>query len=148
MERNFSTSVWFKLKNYHGFVFNPMQIFDVLYNDESEGRTKSITEIISRKDFSAFASKLQSFGNGDLFESFESIYLIESVKRKDLSELCKLFDAVIDDFKISYSEERAYSSYSYAILIISIIRATSGYFPDELLFKFLHACRKNAILKI
>lgn len=85
MERNFSTSVWFELKNYHGFVFNPMQIFDVLYNDESEGRTKSITEIISRKDFSAFASKLQSFGNGDLLESFESIYLIESVKRKDLS---------------------------------------------------------------
>lgn len=148
MERNFSTSVWFELKNYHGFVFNPMQIFDVLYNNESEWRTQIIRVIIARKDFSAFANQLRNFGNRNLFESFESIYLIESVKRKDLSELCKLFDAVIDDFKISYSEERAYSSYCYAVLIISIIRATPGYFPDELLFKFLHACRKNAILKI
>lgn len=148
MERKFENSVLFELRNYKGFIFNPIQIFDVLYNEKSQYKTKAIENIIKMKAFSAFAKKLQTFGNGTLYESFENIALVELDREQDLSELRELFAAAVDDFKMTYFKQEAYSSYCYAVLIVSIARATEGYFSDSLLYRFVHFCRKNAILNI
>ena len=145
---NFSNSIFFEIKSYKFFVFNPIRVFDILYNDNSEDRTPIFEEIVQREVFSTFAKKLQTFGNGKLFEAFESFTAVEYGRSKDLQDLCEYFAAVVEDFVASYDADDPYYSYCYAVLLISIILATAGYFPDALLYKFVHTCRKNAILKI
>lgn len=148
MERKFENSVLFDIKSYQGFIFSSIQIFDLLYNEKSEYRTPAIFRIIQRETFLTFANKLKTFGNGKTFESFESIYVVEQARYKDLRELRKLFVAVIDDLKLTYFQSNDYISYCYAVLIVSIIRATEGYILDRLLYKFLHFVRHKDILKI
>lgn len=141
-------SVLYEFSNYQGYVFDPILIFDVLYNENSEYRTAIIEDIIKNEIFSAFIEKLKTFRNERLFEAFESLSIVKYGRRKDLSELCEHFAAVVDNFKSTYDQEDPYYSYNYAVLLISIIRATAGYFPDALLYKFMHFCRRNSILKI
>ena len=144
----FENSIFFEIRNYKGFVFNPMRIFNVLYDESSENRTPVIEDIIQREAFLAFTDKLHTFRSGGAFESFTEISFVKNSRSKDLLELSEYFAAVVDDFKSTYDEEDPYYSYSYAVLLISIITATGGYFPDSLLYKFVHFCRKNSILKI
>lgn len=144
----FSDSVFFGIRDYKGFVFNPMRVFNLLYDEQSEDRTPLLEEIMQREVFIPFAKKLQTFGNGKLFEAFESFTAVEYGRSKDLQDLCEYFAAVVEDFVASYDADDPYYSYCYAVLLISIILATAGYFPDALLYKFVHTCRKNAILKI
>ena len=144
----FSDSIFFEIRNYKGFVFNPMRVFNVLYDEQSEDRTPILEEIMQREVFIPFANKLQAFGSRKTFESFADMYFIKSSNHEDLQELSELFAAVVDDFIASYEEDDAYYSYCYAVLLVSIIVSTAGYFPEALLYKFVHFCRKNAILKI
>lgn len=148
MEKSFENSVFIELKNYKGFVFNPLRIFDVLYNEKSEDRTPILEDIVKNEVFSVFAEKLKTFRNGSMFESFESLSTVKFGRRADLQELCEYFAAVVDDFIASYDEDNPYFTYCYAFLLVSIILATPGYFPDVLLYKFVHFCRRNSILKI
>lgn len=148
MKRCFENSVLFELRNYKGFIFNPMQLYDLLYNENSEYRTDYLLNIIPREDFLVFAKKLKSFGNGNFLEAFENIAIVKDRRSQDLKDLGTLFAAIIDDFKRVYSEPIDYYSYCYAVLIISIIMATPGYFSDVLLYNFMYFCRKNAILNI
>ncbi len=144
----FSDSILFEIKNYKGFIFNPIRIFDILYNKKSEDRTPILEDIICRIAFSDFANNLHTFRNGGSFEAFTDVYLLKNSRSKDLSELCEYFASVIDDFEDTYDEDDPYYAYCYAVLLVSIIVSTTGYFPDALLYKFVHFCRKNAILKI
>ena len=144
----FSNAVYYEIRNCQSYVFNSMQIFDVLYNKNSENRTPILEDIMQREAFSVFANKLQIFRNGGVLEPFADIYFIKNSRSKDLSELCEYFASVIDDFKETYDDDDPYYSYSYAVLLVSIVKVTVGYFPPALLFNFMHFCRRNSILKI
>lgn len=144
----FENSIFFEIKSYKGFIFNPIRVFNVLYDEESEDRTSILDDIIQREAFSTFSQKLYTFRSGGAFESFTEISFVKNSKSKDLSELCEYLASVIDDFKETYDEDDPYYTYCYAVLLISIVVSTAGYFPDALLYKFVHFCCKNAILKI
>ena len=50
----FSDSIFFEIRNYKGFVFNPMRVFNVLYDEQSEDRTPILEEIMQREVFITF----------------------------------------------------------------------------------------------
>lgn len=147
MEKSFENSVFIELKNYKGFVFNPMRIYEILYDENSEKRTVTIENILSQEEFSVFANSLKIYGNGFFkSEAFKSKMLL--LDDGNLVELGELFLGVINNFKRTFSKDDAYYSYVYATLLISVILATPGYFPDAIIYELLYFCRSNHILNI
>lgn len=144
----FENAVYYEIRNCQSYVFNSMQILDVLYNKNSENRTPLLEEIMQRKAFSIFADKLQIFRNGGVLEPFADIYFVKNSRREDLQKLSEYFTAVIDDFTETYVKVAPYNSYCYAVLLVSIIKVTIGYFPDAIIYEFLYFCRSNHILNI
>lgn len=147
MERKFENSVLSELRNYRGYSFNPMWVYEVLYDINSEKRTPTIEGILLRDAFAEFLQALKPFGNGFYkSEAFQNMFL--QGENENLNVLKEKFIAVVKDFKESYNEADPYYSYTYAVLILSIILATPGYFENAVLYEFVHFCRKNYILNI
>ncbi len=147
MEKKFENAVWWEVKNYSGFSFNPMWIYEVLYDKNSEKRTPTIDSILLRDIFADFLQALKPFGNGFFkSESFQSMLI--QTNGNSLIVLNEKFIEVIKDFETTYQETDPYYAYAYATLIVSIILATPRYFEDAVLYKFVHFCRKNFILNI
>ncbi len=149
MEKDFNYSVLLGLKTYTGFIFNPLRLYEIFYDENSERRTVTIDTILATPVFADFVKKAKPLGNG-FFQAnaFKHIYQLDFDQKRILVLLKELFIAIVEDFEKSYNENDPYYSYVYATLILSIILAMPAYFEDALIFKFVHFCRRNFILHI
>ena len=149
MERNFENSVFLELRSYKGFIFNPMRLYEIFYDEKSERRTVAIENILTKASIYFFVEQAKDFGNGFYkTDAFKSVYYLNSDLQDKLLKLQNCFKNVINELSASYNENNPYESYVYATVVVSIILAMPEYFDEETIFKFVHFCRKNAILKI
>ena len=149
MERKFENSVLFELRNYKGFIFNPMRLYEIFYDKKSEKRIKSIENVLMDIYMIFFVNCAKDFGNGFYkTDAFKSVYYLNADLQKKLPELQDCFKNVINEFIKKYDENKPYESYVYATVVVSIILAMPGYFNEITIFDFVHFCRKNALLNI
>lgn len=149
MERNFENSVFLELRNYKGFSFNPMRLYEIFYDEKSEKRTKAIMNVLLSAQMFEFIEKAKNFAKGPFqSDAFISYYYLDKGLESCVPEIQKLFDNVVKELISKHNEDNPYYSYAYATVIISILFAMPGYFTEESIFKFVYFCRNKHILNI
>ena len=149
MERNFENSVFLELRNYKGFIFNPMRLYEIFYDEKSERRTVAIMKVLVSPQMFSFIRKLKTFVKGPFqSDSFISYYCLDKGLESCVPEIQKTFDGVVKELIKKHSENSPYYSYVYATVIVSVILAMPGYFTEETIYDFIYFCRNKHILNI
>lgn len=145
MEKNFSNSVFFELKSYQGFVLDPVQINEVLFDKKSSQRTEIAKSVLMNGAMRNFIREAKIFIKGN---TFVNILQLNIEQENNLKTLKNCFNKVLEDFETTYEKYGKYYSYVYATLILSILLAMPGYIAETILYEFMYFCRKNFILNI